>query len=691
MLLSKHRSVKLLLACLMAVGFFLPATMTAQAAPATVNGVSVSNSGSGMLKVNVQANAPLSYKTSRVTSGREMIVVDVSPASLAAKAARVTDVNRGLLEKVVLTQNSSDVVRVALHVISQPKFDVSSDGDGLVIAVASSLEGAKVAQAPAKVAPAPTAKSEVTAVATPKKEVALDNKQVAAKPVAKKAVAKKAPAKKAPAKKAVAKKAAPVKTVNLELVNADLVYVIKYLAKEMNRNVYVAPDVAGAVTVTLNKVRPEGALALILKMQEVPYDYKLIDNTIVVATSEKLSTVSDNILNPKTKAAATSKNAVQQEFFLETAPAAKVSEFLQEQFPDVVFTAHPTMNGFYAKGDVADLKAIKSMLPNLDQAPAAPPAPRREYIPVNYADIAELTASIKTLVPDANITPDKRLSLLIVEGGEDVIARVEEVMANLDRNLEQVMMDCKVVDLSESGSKTLGVSWSDLNGSTGVFQTTFAEILPGVFYEENTIAETQGVTVGQYTIQDDGSRAYQKGQLGTFNIGSFARTPFMINATLNMVVNNSDGKVLASPRVAAQSGETAKIHVGDKYPIVFYDPRAGQFQVNYVDIGTKISVKPEVKSDGYIVVDIEPNVSSLVELINQQYPRTAERTIKTKMRVKDGDTIVLGGMVRDEERHSVVKIPLLGDLPIFGPIFRTVTDSTSRSEVILMLTSHIMK
>lgn len=674
MLLSKHRSVKLLIACLMAVGFFLPATMNAQAAPATVNGVSVSNSGSGMLKVNVKANAPLSYTSSRVSKGREIIVVDVSPAVLASNAATSEDVNRGLLEKVVLSQLKSEVVRVALYVVSQPKFEVSSDANGLAIAVASSLEGAKVAQAPTKVAAAPSVKSEVSTSSSKKVVAAAPKKKAAAKKATKKVV----------------KKAAPVKTVNLELVNADLVYVVKYLAKEMGRNVYVAPDVAGAVTVTLNKVRPEGALALILKMQEVPYDYKLIDNTIVVATSEKLSTVSDNILNPKTASAKVAKNAVTQEFFLEAAPAAKIMEFLGGQYPDVVFTAHPTMNGFYARGSVEDLKGIKSALPNLDQMPPAPAPPRREYLPVNYAKVADMATAVKSLVPDAQVIPDERLSLLVVEGSDEIISRVEEVLANLDRNLEQVMLDCKVVDLSESGSKTLGIQWSDSNGSMGTFSTTFAEVLPSLFYEQGTIAEND-LRPGEVTYDDKGVATYTAGDIGAFNIGTFGRTPFMINATLQMVVTNSDGKVLASPRVATQSGEQAKIHVGDKYPIVFYDSHAGQFQVNYVDIGTKINVKPEVKTDGYILVDIEPNVSSLVELINNQYPRTAERTIKTKMRVKDGDTIVLGGMVREEERRSVSKIPLLGDLPILGPLFRTTTDSNSRTEVILMLTTHIMK
>jgi type II secretory pathway component GspD/PulD (secretin) len=103
-----------------------------------------------------------------------------------------------------------------------------------------------------------------------------------------------------------------------------------------------------------------------------------------------------------------------------------------------------------------------------------------------------------------------------------------------------------------------------------------------------------------------------------------------------------------------------------------------------------MTVSPEVKGDGYIVAKVEPTVSNLVDLVNNQYPRTTERSITSTMRVKDGDTIVLGGLISENQRHSVSKIPLLGDLPIFGPLFRSITDSADRNEVILMMTPHIM-
>jgi len=469
-----------------------------------------------------------------------------------------------------------------------------------------------------------------------------------------------------------ARPAPPRKTVSMDFVDEDLVYVIKALAQEMGRNVFVATDVEGTVTVTLNKVEPEGALALVLKMND--YAYKIVDNTIVVATEEKLATISDDILTPRTLSTVKRINLISQEFQLEQASAAAVLEFLKKQYPDVEFTQHPTLNGFFAKGTRDELRQIKGSLPSLDQVPAQAPPPRREFVSVNYGEITKVQEMLGKFVTDATITPDERLGVLIVEGSDESIAQVRDLLAELDKPMRQVMLDVKVVDLSENGTKSLGVTWGAPN-SPGAFSTTFGEIVPGLFVgdDENKITNSD-----------------IKGQLTGLAIGPFARSPFIIQTTLSFLVTNGEAKILASPRVATQSGEEAEIHVGDKFPIVFYDPRAGQFQVTYVNIGVTLSVEPEVKADGYIVAKVEPTVSNLVDLVNNQYPRTAERSITSTMRVKDGDTIVLGGLIQETQLHSVSKIPLLGDLPIFGPLFRSITDSADRKEVVLMMTPHIM-
>ncbi len=282
-------------------------------------------------------------------------------------------------------------------------------------------------------------------------------------------------------------------------------------------------------------------------------------------------------------------------------------------------------------------------------------------------------------MPDVQYNVDARQNMLIVEGSPGAIDQVREMLAELDRPLDQVMVDLKVVDISDNGSKSLGVNWGG-EGSPGSLQTTFNENAVG----QRVVRTPSGPVL-------DPVAAITSPTTVPIAIGSFARSALAIEATINFLVTQNEAKILASPRVASISGKESLIHIGDKYPIVYFDPRAGQFQVQYVDIGIKLDVTSNVKADGYVVVNIRPEVSTLLELINNQYPRTAVRIIETEMRVKDGDTIVLGGLIREEDIQNVSKVPLLGDLPILGSLFRTVSVTKNRNEVVVMMTPHIMK
>jgi type IV pilus assembly protein PilQ len=472
------------------------------------------------------------------------------------------------------------------------------------------------------------------------------------------------------------------KMVSLDFVNADLVYVIKVLAKEMGRNIYIGPGVDGSVTVTLRSVPVEGALALILRMQENEYAYKLVgSNTLIVATPEKLNAIPDDIMGQQV-APRVPANAIRQEILLENAPAAKVISFLEGQYKNVQFTPHPTMNGFYVLGERRDVLQIKSEIPNLEKVPPKPEPPTREFVPVKYGDLNEVKSLLATLVPDVQYNVDTRTATLILEGSQSGIDQVKELLNELDRPLDQVMIDVKVVDLSESGRKALGVTWGT-GGAAGAFQTIFTEGAIG-----QRLSPAAGVNGTTFNL--DPAQVVQR-QFLDLAVQGFARSPFLITANLQMLITQGEAKVLAAPRVAVTSGKDGLIHIGDKFPIVYFDPRAGQFQVQYVDIGIKLDVKPEVKADGYVVCDLRPEVSTLVELVNNQYPRTAVRTVQTTTRVKDGDTVVLGGLIREEDLQTVNKIPLLGDLPIIGTLFRAVSVNKTRNEVVLMLTPHIMR
>jgi len=420
-------------------------------------------------------------------------------------------------------------------------------------------------------------------------------------------------------------------------------------------------------------------------MQENEFDYKVVEpNTIIVAPKEKLGTIPDDILQkgPVGEEHSIPKDAIRQEILLEKAPAAKVISFLEGQYKHVKFTPHPTMNGFYVLGSRKDVLQIKSEIGNLDKVPEPPAKPEREFIRINYTDMNEAKSLLATLVPDVQYNVDTYHNTLILEGSPSAIEQVKELLDQIDRPKDMVMVDVKVVDLGETGAKALGASWGQ--SGPGTSQITFTEGAVG----QSVIRVNNG---GQTTVSLDPSQIPSPPATFGLPIQAFARTGFTITSNLQYLITQGEAKIMASPRVGTIAGKPALIHIGDKFPIVYFDPRAGQFQVQYVDIGIKLDVKVDIKSDGNIEADLNPEVSTLVGLVNNQYPRTTVRRVQTVMRIKDGDTIVLGGLITEQDVSSVQKIPLLGDLPIIGTLFRNVSQNKSRNEVVIMVTPHIMR
>jgi len=702
MLSVMHRYWKILLSC-----FFLTALSTAGFADGAVTDLKVVE-GANTVKIEIVSNGPVQHRAKSITQPSKAVIIDVFPAQLGPNVKASYAVNKGLVSNVRVKQYTDNTVRVTVEAVSLPEYQVvtSSGSKGLTVAVSTStMAEGKATTAPAPVAeapkqPAPKAHTQPTAQSEDKEEPVkvLTNRDVRA--AKSESIAQTLPNSPAfqghgESLSALRARVAPRRTkphskmVSLDFVNADLVYVVKVLAKEMNRNIYVGPGVEGSVTVTLKSVPVEGALALILKMQENEFDYKVVEpNTLIVAPKEKLGTIPDDILlkGPVGGPAVTIKDGIRQEILLEKAPAAKVISFLESQYKNVKFTPHPTMNGFYVYGTRKDVLQIKSEIGNLDRVPEPPAKPEREFIRINYADMNEVKSLLATLVPDVQYNVDAYHSTLILEGSPSAIEQVKELLDQLDRPKDMVMVDVKVVDLGETGAKQLGVTWGGAAGP-GTTSVTFTEGAVG--QSVTRVAPT--VNGGQTVLGLDPAVLPAIPSAFGLPIQPFARSGLTFSANLQYLITQGEAKIMASPRIGTIAGKPGLIHIGDKFPIVYFDPRAGQFQVQYVDIGIKLDVKVDIKGDGNIEADLNPEVSTLVGLVNNQYPRTTVRRVQTVMRIKDGDTIVLGGLITEQDVSSVQKIPLLGDLPIIGQMFRNMTQNKSRNEVVLMVTPHIMR
>jgi general secretion pathway protein D len=258
---------------------------------------------------------------------------------------------------------------------------------------------------------------------------------------------------------------------------------------------------------------------------------------------------------------------------------------------------------------------------------------------------------------DASMAIDRRLNAVWLRGSPDYIARMKAMIAAIDIPVDSVILETQMVELNETGSKALGIDFANANGQIGVITYQRGQFIP------------PGIPAGNHLA----SVSFQ--------------------AALYAQVSKGNGRILSKPRIAAQSGSTAKIITGDALPILTAITLSGvngvQQQVQYVNVGVTLQIAPRVASDGYVSSHIYCVVSSVTGY-SQGYPTISQRQAETAATVRDGDSFVIGGLTQDENINTKTKVPLLGDIPIVGQAFRTDRNSRTKTELYIVVTPHVV-
>ena len=259
---------------------------------------------------------------------------------------------------------------------------------------------------------------------------------------------------------------------------------------------------------------------------------------------------------------------------------------------------------------------------------------------------------------DSSLAIDRRLNAIWIKGSPQRIARIKDQIAMIDVPVDSVILETQFVELTEQGSRALGIDFANASGqiASGTIQT--GTLLP--FGQNlNTIVPTGQVQAAIYA-------QIQKGQ----------------------------GRIVSKPRIAAQSGSTAKIITGDAIPILTAITLSGvngvSQQVQYVNVGVTLQIAPRVSSDGYVTSHIYAVVSSVTGT-SQGYPTISQREAETSASVRDGETFVIGGLTQENDLASKSKIPLLGDIPLLGRAFRTDRTTRGNTELYIVITPHIVR
>ena len=277
---------------------------------------------------------------------------------------------------------------------------------------------------------------------------------------------------------------------------------------------------------------------------------------------------------------------------------------------------------------------------------------------ITNGDVKHTQQMLKTILKVGDLFVDERLNMLVMRDTPEVVRLAEKLIANQDLAEPEVVLEVEVLEVTRSKLTELGLKYpSQLAGPGGTLAG--AQILNG-----GTIAVNSGLV-------------------------------------LNLKKEDGDTNILASPRIRVRSRERAKVHIGDRVPVVtaVVTPSTGTpvttDSIQYLDVGLKLEVEPTVHLDDDVAIKVGLEVSTFTRLPptpNGTTPiQVSTRNAETMLRLHDGETQVLMGLIRDDDTRTATKVPLLSEIPGIGRLFSSELSDKKKTEVVLLMTPHVVR
>ena len=292
---------------------------------------------------------------------------------------------------------------------------------------------------------------------------------------------------------------------------------------------------------------------------------------------------------------------------------------------------------------------------------------------------------IKQLVKSRDVFIDEKLNLLVMKDTPEAVRMAERLVATLDVPEPEVMLELEVLEVSRNKLLDLGIDFPD--------QIGYGLLTPDV---PSTIGFVNGVPVpgttqlGGKLLDGNIDLRHNRKEL----------VPFIANpgAVLRLRSEDGDSRMLANPRIRVRNRDKAKVHIGDKLPVFTTTSTANvgvSASVSYLDVGLKLEVEPSVYRDDEVGIKLSLEVSSIVKEVpgpsSSLAYQVGSRSASTSLRLRNGETQVLAGLINDEERSSAQRLPGLGNLPMVGRLFSAQRDSNNKSEIALLITPRIVR
>lgn len=458
----------------------------------------------------------------------------------------------------------------------------------------------------------------------------------------------------------------------LDFRDTPLQDALRSLAQLIDLNLMLHSNVQGTVTILFSNITVEEAFNTLLRNYELAFSWQGNILSIFPIANAPLVTRIFNIKNTN---------------------AAQVKEII-----DKLLTPQRGKSEVDARTNsimVTDaqhvIEQIKNLLPQIDvkeQEVEVTSRPVTEVFYLDYVDASNLTDPIKMIAPAAQIqaysssqasmaaagggtTGSGRMDMMIITDTQANLDRIRELIEKLDVAPIQVTIDAHIYEIDLNEEERLGINWQKQIPIPGTNENRF-----------------------EMTIAPEDSNA---GGTGVFRWGSLNVQQFQ--ALLAMLKTKSFAKVLSNPVITTLNNRPANITVGQAIPYVSASQVNAQtgnvtVTVSQANANITLQVTPSVTGNDEVFLDINPTISSVIgftTLGGNTTPNLSNRSARTQVIVKNHHTIVIGGMIKTDKNETVTKVPLLGDLPGIGQLFRKKTWREIRTELIIFITPHIIR
>ncbi len=443
----------------------------------------------------------------------------------------------------------------------------------------------------------------------------------------------------------------------LDLKKMDILDVLKLISQKTGRNIMASQKVKGRVTVFLRDVEVQEALRILLDAYGWAYR-ESPDGTIKVMTAKEFE--------DKFGYSFGHQNKPQIVRLLFVNPNDLIPALNQMKSASGKIIADEKSSSLILIDQQDRIDAMREVIAQLDVMLDT------EVFDLSYAKADEISSKIEmSLTPGiGKMKFDERSNKVIVSDTKEKLERINRIISEFDQKDKAVFIEAKILQIILNNEHKLGVDWevilSDLN---------------------------------DMNITNDFNILSSSDKRGTMSVGTLGSDKYRLFVEMLDTVGTTE--ILSSPRITTVNNKEAKILVGSTEPYVTTStttPASGATTtaetVNFLDVGIKLAVTPTIHNDGFITLKIQPEVSTVTSNLttsnNNTIPIVETSEAETTVIVKDGVTIVIGGLIKEEKINSMKRVPVLGRIPVLGAAFRNDSKKKVKTEIVILLTPKIV-